>query len=168
MGGGFCTWFTGLAGSGKSTLARQLADALEGDSRKVVLFDGDGDPGLERAERNANVVRLATLAAEVANGGGIAICTLISPYEASREEARSIVGADRFVLVAMSTPPHICEERDTKGLWDRARRQELRNFVGVEEGYEGVRNADVFIDASLNVVGLQLLLRVLRRRKLIA
>src|SRR5262245_21045636 len=130
MSGGFCVWFTGLSGSGKSTLARQLVDALAAaDPRDVALFDGEGDPAVERAERDANVARMAIEAAAVVKAGGIAVCTLISPYEEARQEAKEIVGPDRFVLVAMSTPAHVCEERDTKGLWSRARRQELRNFV---------------------------------------
>lgn len=166
MDRGYCVWFTGLTGAGKSTLAAQLIGALAGSGRPTVLFDGDGDPGVERIERNDNVVRMATEAAKVVNDGGIAVCTLISPYDESRKEAREIVGADRFVLVSVCTPQGICEERDTKGLYDRARRQELRNFVGVEETYEAPRDADVYIDMSASIVGLQVLLNVLRRRRL--
>ena len=161
---GFCVWLTGLSGSGKSTLASELAARLAADKRPVTVFDGAGDPGEGREDRHANVIAMASRAARVVADGGIAICTLISPYDESRQEARALVGADRFVLVYVCTPLSVCETRDVHGWYDRARRQEIRNFVGVEEVFEVPRDADVLIDTSLSIVSIRLLLTVLVRR----
>lgn len=168
---GFCVWLTGLSGAGKSTLAAQLAAELSRGPRRVVVLDGDvvrrgisSDLGFTREDRNTNVRRVAALAAEVVRDAGIAICALMSPYDESRKEARALVGSDRFALVHVCTPLHVCETRDPKGLYRKARQQQIRYFIGVEEEYEAPRDADVFIDTSLDVVALGVLLRVLARK----
>ncbi len=140
---GFCVWFTGLSGAGKSTIAEAVLALLLERGRQVTLLDGDvvrthlsKGLGFSREDRDANVVRIGFVAAEVVRHGGVAICAAVSPYRAARNEVRHMVGSDRFIEVFVDTPLAICEQRDTKGLYARARRGELRGFTGVDDPYE--------------------------------
>jgi sulfate adenylyltransferase len=150
----FCT---GLSGSGKSTLARDLRDALlERGDRTVSLLDGDVvrqllSAGLtfSRADRDLNIARIGYVAAEVARHGGIAICAPIAPYAAARERARRMVSeVGDFVLVHVSTPLEVCEARDRKGLYAKARAGLTGPFTGISDPYEAPDDADVVIDTS--------------------
>jgi sulfate adenylyltransferase len=118
---GVCVWFTGLPSSGKSTLARALTARLEETGRRVTLLDGDlvrallsKGLGFSREDRDANVARLAYVAAEIVRHEGIAVVAAVSPYESARSAARQTVGADRFLLVHVTTPLSVCEARDPK------------------------------------------------------
>ncbi|MBI1847563.1 MAG: adenylyl-sulfate kinase, partial [Candidatus Rokubacteria bacterium] len=129
---GFCLWLTGLSGAGKSTIAHALIAHLTRRGRVVTLLDGDvvrthlsKGLGFSRDDRDTNVRRIAFVAGEVVRHQGIAICAVVSPYEATREECRRIVGAERFVLVYVDAPLAICEQRDPKGMYARARRGEI-------------------------------------------
>jgi adenylyl-sulfate kinase len=157
----FCVWLTGLSGAGKSTLADALARRLAGQGVSVEIFDGDAvrsrmstDLGFSRADRNENVARVAARAAAVLDQSRVAICALMSPYAAGRQRAREIIGADRFVLVHMATPLPVCETRDSKGLYARARRGEIRHFVGIDEEYEVPQDADLVLDTTSSSVDL--------------
>jgi sulfate adenylyltransferase len=140
---GICVWFTGLSGSGKSTTAEALVARLLEHGRAATLLDGDvvrthlsKGLGFSREDRDANIRRIAYVASEVVRHGGIAICAAVSPYRATRAEARALVGADRFVEVFVDTPVAVCESRDTKGLYAKARRGELTQFTGIDDPYE--------------------------------
>lgn len=172
---GVCIWFTGLSGSGKTTTAQRLRDLLEQAGSPVTLLDGDvvreqlfPELGFTRADRDSNVLRVAWVAAEIVRHGGIVICSLISPYRASRAEARSRVGDRHFVEVFVDTPVEICEARDVKGLYGRARRGDVGAMTGVDDPYEPPANPDV----TLATVGrsvdqnLRAILQVLDERGL--
>ncbi|MFM8279167.1 MAG: adenylyl-sulfate kinase [Candidatus Limnocylindrus sp.] len=151
-------FFTGLSGSGKSTIARSLAESLRDDgAANVHLLDGDAmrrrvslGLGFDRAARNTNVTRIAEAAVEVARGGGIAIAAPIAPFAESREAARALAaGVAPFYLIYVSTPLEICEARDRKGLYAKARAGEIAEFTGISSPYEIPADADLVIDASL-------------------
>ena len=154
---GLAIFFTGLSGSGKSTIARGLAEALtERGDRTVSLLDGDRvrqllSAGLtfSRADRDLNIARIGYVAAEVARHGGIAICAPIAPYASARAVARKLVTeAGDFLLIYVSTPVEICEARDRKGLYAKARAGLIKGFTGVDDPYEEPRDADLVLDTS--------------------
>ena len=140
---GACLWLTGLSGAGKTTTARAVAQALCRDDRLVTVLDGDelrasisADLGFSRADRDAHVRRVAAIARDIVERGDIAICALVSPFRDARAAARALIGSDRFLEIFVSSPLHICEQRDPKGLYRRARRGELTHFTGVDDPYE--------------------------------
>ena len=154
---GLVIFFTGLSGSGKSTVARDLRDALtESGDRTVSLLDGDRvrrllSAGLtfSRADRDLNIVRIGYVAAEVARNGGIAICAPIAPYAGAREQVREMATATGdFLLIHVSTPLEVCEARDRKGLYAKARAGVISNFTGISDPYEEPRDADLVLDTS--------------------
>ena len=151
-------FFTGLSGSGKSTIARSLAESLRDDgAANVHLLDGDAmrrrvslGLGFDRASRNTNVTRIAEAAVEVAKSGGIAIAAPIAPFAESRGTARALAGGVApFYLIYVSTPLEVCEARDRKGLYAKARTGEIAEFTGISSPYEVPVDADLVIDASL-------------------
>ena len=155
---GVVVFLTGLSGSGKSTIARGLYDSLlESGERSVSLFDGDvvrrmlsSELGFSPKDRELNIRRIGFVAAEVAHHHGIAICCPIAPYAAGRAEARRMaaeVGGD-FVLVHVATPLEVCEERDRKGLYAKARAGQIESFTGVSAPYEVPEDADLTIDTT--------------------
>jgi sulfate adenylyltransferase len=154
---GLVVFFTGLSGSGKSTIARGLAEALiERGDRTVSLLDGDRvrqllSAGLtfSRADRDLNIARIGYVAAEVARHGGIAICAPIAPYAQARSVARKLVTeVGDFLLIYVSTPVEVCEARDRKGLYAKARAGLIKGFTGVSDPYEEPRDADLILDTS--------------------
>jgi sulfate adenylyltransferase len=170
---GFCVWLTGLSGSGKTTIAAALERELRGLGRVVEVFDGDAvrtrlssDLGFSRHDRDANVLRVAARAAESVQGSSIAICALMSPYATARERARTMIGADRFLLVHVATPLAVCESRDVKGLYARARRGEIQHVIGIDEEYEEPGDADLKLDTSASEVraDVRTVLEMLGRR----
>ncbi len=150
--------FTGLSGSGKSTIARARGEELaDRDDRRVTLLDGDeirqhlsSELGFDPASRERNVERIGWVAALLAGHGGIAVAAPIAPFAASRARVREMVEREgaAFVLVWVSTPLGVCEARDRKGMYARARAGELRDFTGVSSPYEPPDDADVVIDTS--------------------
>ncbi len=155
---GVVVFFTGLSGSGKSTIARALRDALaERGDRTVSLLDGDLvrqllSAGLtfSRADRDLNIARIGYVATEVARHGGIAICAPIAPFEAARAQVRRMVSeVGDFLLIHVATPVAVCEARDRKGLYAKARAGLIDHFTGVSDPYEEPRNADLTIDTSV-------------------
>ena len=156
-GPGAVVFFTGLSGSGKSTIARALADELADDGpRRVTLLDGDEvrqhlsrGLGFDAESREINVDRIAWVASLVAAHGGIAVAAPIAPFAAGRRSARAMAqehGA--FLLVWVSTPLDVCEARDRKGLYARARAGEVADFTGISSPYEEPDDADVVIDTT--------------------
>jgi sulfate adenylyltransferase len=152
---GVCIWFTGLSGSGKSTTAEVLTSLLLERGRQVTLLDGDvvrthlsKGLGFSPEDRDTNILRIGFVASEIARHGGTVICAAISPYRATRNEARKMVGEDRFIEVFVDTPIDVCEARDVKGLYARARRGQITGFTGVDDPYE----APVDPELTLNTV----------------
>ena len=154
---GLVLFLTGLSGSGKSTIARDLRDALaERADRRVSLLDGDLvrqmlSAGLtfSRADRDLNVLRIGYVAAEIARHGGIAICAPIAPYAATRAQVREMVSeTGEFLLIYVATPVEVCEARDRKGLYAKARAGLIDHFTGVSDPYEEPADADLVIDTS--------------------
>lgn len=152
---GFCLWFTGLSAAGKSTVAETVTALLLESGRQVTLLDGDvvrthlsKGLGFSREDRDANVLRLAFVAAEVVRHHGIAIVAAVSPFDAARRSARSMVGDDRFLLVYVKTSLSVCQQRDTKGLYARARSGELRGVAGLDDPYEEPAQPDLVLDAE--------------------
>ena len=140
---GMCLWFTGLSGSGKSTTAEILTSLLLERGRQVTLLDGDvvrthlsKGLGFSREDRNTNILRIGFVAGEIARQGGIVIAAAISPYRTTRNEVRKMVGEERFIEIFVDTPIEVCEERDVKGLYARARRGQIKGFTGVDDPYE--------------------------------
>ena len=153
---GAVVFFTGLSGSGKSTVAAALAELLRDEgARGVTLLDGDAmrrsisaGLGFDRASRNTNVQRLGVAAAEVARAGGIGIAAPIAPFTEGRALAREAAAGLRFLLVHINTPLEVCEQRDRKGLYAKARAGEISDFTGISSPYEAPLDADLAIDAS--------------------
>ena len=155
---GLVVFLTGLSGSGKSTIARGVADALlETGERTVTLLDGDVvrrelSAGLtfSKADRDLNIRRIGWVAAEVARHGGMALCCPIAPYAAARNTARQFArdaGAG-FVLVHVATPLEVCEARDRKGLYAKARAGQLTGMTGIDDPYEEPTDADLRVDTA--------------------
>jgi sulfate adenylyltransferase len=140
---GVCLWFTGLSGSGKSTTAEILTSLLLESGRQVTLLDGDvvrthlsKGLGFSQDDRDTNILRIGFVAGEIARHGGIVVAAAISPYRTTRNEVRKMVGDDRFLEIFVDTPIEVCEERDVKGLYARARRGQIKGFTGVDDPYE--------------------------------
>jgi adenylylsulfate kinase len=148
-------WFTGLSGSGKSTLATQLEAALSRQGFKTYLLDGDNiRAGLNRdlsftdAGRTENIRRIAEVSKLFMDAGVIVLSAFISPFRADRELVRQIVGAENFVEVFVDTPLTVCEQRDVKGLYKKARAGELKNFTGIDSPYEAPLHPDLVINTA--------------------
>jgi sulfate adenylyltransferase len=155
---GLVLFLTGLSGSGKSTIARDLADVLaERSDRQVSLLDGDLvrqmlSAGLtfSRTDRDLNIARIGFVAAEVARHGGIAICAPIAPFAAARAQVRETVSeVGDFFLIHVATPVEVCEARDRKGLYAKARAGLIGQFTGVSDPYEEPVDAELVIDTSV-------------------
>lgn len=148
-------WLTGLSGAGKSTLSRQLRTALAARGMIAATLDGDAlrrgvsrDLGSEPAARTENIRRAAELARLLNDQGLVVITALITPYRHERALARSIVGASRFVEVFVSTPLAVCEARDPKGLYRRARAGEVAGLAGVDSPYERPTSPAMAVDTG--------------------
>jgi sulfate adenylyltransferase len=152
---GVCIWFTGLSGSGKSTTASILTTRLLEYGRQATVLDGDvvrthlsKGLGFSKEDRDTNIRRIGFVASEIARHGGLVICAAISPYRATRNDVRNLVG-DGFLEVFVDTPLAVCEERDTKGLYAKARRGEIKGFTGIDDPYEEPENPEI----TLTTVG---------------
>jgi sulfate adenylyltransferase len=154
---GFTVFFTGLSGSGKSTIANVLrVKLLEMGGRPVTLLDGDivrkhlsSELGFSKEHRDLNIRRIGFVASEITKNGGIALCAPIAPYDQIRKDVRSMIQPyGGFVLVHVSTPLDVCEARDRKGLYAKARAGLLKQFTGIGDPYEPPEDAAVVIDTS--------------------
>ncbi len=150
---GFCVWFTGLSGAGKSTTAEILTVLLLERGRQVTVLDGDvvrthlsRGLGFSKEDRDINIRRIGFVASEIVRHGGAVICAAVSPYRATRNDVRNMVGGDHFIEVFVDTPLEVCEARDAKGLYARARRGEIRGFTGIDDPYEPPENPELVLD----------------------
>ena len=150
---GGCLWFTGLSGAGKSTTAEVLTILLLERGRQVTILDGDvvrthlsKGLGFSKEDRNTNIRRIGFVAAEIVRHGGMVICAAVSPYRATRNEIRNIVGPDHFIEIFVDTSIEVCEQRDVKGMYAKARRGEVTGFTGVDDPYEAPLHAEITLD----------------------
>jgi len=150
-------WMTGWSGSGKSTIAEDLDTMLSLEGRKVKVLDGDevrtcltSDLGFSKHDRDENIKRIAYAAKCIADVGGTAIVAAISPYRKAREDARELIGHDKFVEVHVKAELDTLLERDPKGLYEKAISGEIPNFTGISDPYEDPENPDVVIDTTEN------------------
>jgi sulfate adenylyltransferase len=153
---GACVWFTGLSGSGKSVTAEILAELLREQGRHVTVLDGDAiraqlskELGCSKEDRDTNVLRIGFVASEIVRAGGVALCAAVSPYAAARDSVRRLIGDDRFLEVFVNTPIEVCEARDTKGLYAKARRGEIKAFTGIDGPYEAPTNPDLELETCI-------------------
>jgi sulfate adenylyltransferase len=150
---GFCIWFTGLSGSGKSATTQVLTSLLLERGREIAILDGDvvrthlsKGLGFSKEDRDTNILRIGFVAGEIVHASGAVICAAISPYRATRAEARKMVG-ENFIEIFMDTPVEVCEERDVKGLYAKARQAMVEGkpmgFTGVDDPYEPPINPEI-------------------------
>ncbi|MFZ2359149.1 MAG: bifunctional sulfate adenylyltransferase/adenylylsulfate kinase [Anaerolineae bacterium] len=154
---GVCIWFTGLSGSGKSTTAEVLTQLLLEHGRQVTLLDGDvvrthlsKGLGFSKEDRDVNIRRIGYVASELVRHGGTVVCAAVSPYRATRNDVRALVGSDHFVEVFVDTPIEVCEQRDVKGMYAKARRGEIKDFTGIDDPYEAPDHAELTLDTVAN------------------
>lgn len=152
---GMVLWFTGLSASGKSTLARELERRLYNGGFLTQVLDGDKlrnglskDLGFSEDDRIENIRRIAEVSKLFCECGIVAISAFISPTNSIREMAREIIGIDNFYIIYLSTPLHVCEERDPKGLYKKARAGIIEDFTGVSAPYEAPQDANLIVDTS--------------------
>lgn len=156
---GCVIWFTGFSGSGKSTIARALELRMLSAGRFAYVLDGDNirhglnaDLGFSPEDRVENIRRIGEVAHIFADAGAITLAAFISPYRKQREEARKIAGEHPFVEVYVSTEIEICEGRDPKGLYKKARSGEISGFTGISAPYEPPKNPELKIDTTKNSI----------------
>lgn len=154
----FLIWFTGLSGSGKSTIANLLEKRLNGEMIHTYTLDGDNLRGglnknltFSKEDRNENLRRTAEVAKLFVDAGVVAIAAFISPYIKTREDIKEIVGAENYVEVFVNTSIEVCEERDVKGLYKKARTGEIKNFTGISSAYEAPINPNIEIHTPLEL-----------------
>jgi len=149
-------WFTGLSGSGKTTLASNLEKELFFRRYFCQVLDGDNirsginnNLGFSKEDRLENIRRIAEVSKLLLNTGMITICSFISPTEEIREMARNIIGKNDFIEIFLNPPLEVCEQRDTKGLYKKARAGEIKDFTGISSPFEAPKHPDLVIDTSV-------------------
>ncbi len=153
---GAILWFTGLSGSGKSTLAHAVEEALHQHGCRTFVLDGDnvrhglcGDLGFSAKDRQENIRRIGEMAKVFMEAGVIVLTAFISPYRADRERVRGIVERGDFIEIYCDTPIEICESRDVKGLYKKARAGQLAEFTGITSPYEAPENCELTVQTGL-------------------
>lgn len=146
-------WFTGLSGSGKSTIANLLEQKLAEQNKQTYLLDGDnvrhglcGDLGFSAKDRVENIRRISEVCKLFVDSGTIAITAFISPFKADREHCRKLLDEGEFVEVFVDTPIEVCEQRDPKGLYKKARSGDIKEFTGIDSDYEAPENPEIHLD----------------------
>ncbi len=148
-------WLIGLSGSGKSTLAYELDTALAAQGYLSVILDGDdirkglnSNLGYSESDRFENIRRIAEVSKLFVNNGVITINAFICPVEKMRVLAKEIIGEEDFILIYLDTPIEICEKRDVKGLYKKARKGEIKDFTGISAGFEKPKTANLILDTA--------------------
>jgi adenylylsulfate kinase len=172
---GFTLWMTGLPGSGKSTLAGVLKTKLEKEhGMRVEILDGDEvrkglsrDLGLSREDREEHAWRVSFVSKLLSRNGVVSIVALISPYRTSRQSAKELIGPDRFLEVYVKASLAVCEMRDPKGLYAKARKGEITNMTGIQDPYEEPADADIVVETERGSpeASAALVIRELQRRR---
>jgi len=152
-------WFTGLSGSGKSTIANALEKELHAQGKRTYILDGDNvrqglnkDLGFTDADRIENIRRVAEVAKLMMDAGLIVMTAFISPFRAERDMARQLIGQDNFIEVFVDTPLEVCEQRDPKGLYKKARAGQLPNLTGIGSPYEPPMRPEILIQPSADAL----------------
>ena len=169
-------WFTGLSGAGKSTLAHTVEDKLHTLGCKTFVLDGDnvrhglcGDLGFSENDRTENIRRIGHVAKLFLEAGVIILTAFISPFKSDRQLVRNLVHPDEFLEIYCNAPVEICEQRDVKGLYQKARRGEIANFTGISSPYEAPANPELIVNTgaeSLEVCAEQVI-QLLQSRAII-
>ncbi|MDX3774781.1 sulfate adenylyltransferase subunit CysN [Chromatiaceae bacterium AAb-1] len=169
-------WFTGLSGSGKSTVADALEQALTAAGVHTYLLDGDNvrhglcaDLGFSAEDRTENLRRVGAVAGLMADAGLVVLSAFISPYRSQREMVRQFIPAGKFIEIHIATPLEVCEQRDIKGLYQKARNGEISQFTGISDPYEAPQSPDLVLDTSVTPLehSVQQLLDLLKVRGII-
>jgi adenylyl-sulfate kinase len=156
---GFCLWLTGLSGAGKTTLALELVKelGLNIDKRLIHHLDGDivrksftSDLGFSKGDRDENIKRVSYVASYLSHSGNAVICTFISPYREARKKAAEL--CNDFIEVYVDCPIEVCEERDVKGLYKKARAGEIKQFTGISDPYEKPEDPDIVVHTKIHNV----------------
>ncbi|KAA3659919.1 MAG: bifunctional sulfate adenylyltransferase/adenylylsulfate kinase [Chloroflexi bacterium] len=152
---GACIWFTGLHNAGKSTTAAVLTTLLQEHGRQVTLLDGDvvrthfsEGLGYSKEDRDDHVRRMGFVASEIVRHGGIAVCAAVSPYRATRNDVRGLIKKEHYFEVFVDTPLDVCENRDTKGLYLKARNGEITGFTGIDDPYEAPHHPEIRVETT--------------------
>jgi len=152
---GLILWFTGLSGSGKSTLAAEVERRLNEKGRATYLLDGDNirhglnaDLGFSPEERAENIRRIGEVAVLFLDAGIITLASFISPYQKDRERIRKLSPKDRFVEIHVDCPLEVCEERDVKGLYKKAREGVIKDFTGISAPYENPETPEIYLNTA--------------------
>ncbi|MEP0986280.1 adenylyl-sulfate kinase [Ekhidna sp.] len=150
-------WFTGLSGSGKSTLASALESFLHQKGFNTYILDGDNvraglnnDLDFSDKGRKENIRRIAEVSKLFVDAGVVAITAFISPFREEREKAKKIVGKEDYIEVHVDCPLEVCEERDVKGLYKKAREGKIKHFTGIDSPFEIPENADIVVNTANN------------------
>ena len=156
-------WFVGLSGSGKSTLAGNVESVLHKKGYKTYILDGDNlrlglnsDLGFSKRDRSENIRRVAEVARLFNEAGTIVLSAFISPLESDRNQAREIIGIDNFIEVFVHCPLNVCEKRDVKGLYAKARKGLIPNFTGIDSPFEPPKQPDVIIKTKMEPLEISL------------
>jgi adenylylsulfate kinase len=169
-------WFTGFSGSGKSTVANALEQALAAQGKHTYLLDGDNvrhglcaDLGFSAQDRTENLRRVGAVAGLMVDAGLLVLSAFISPYRSQRELVKSLIPPGKFIEVHIATPLEVCEQRDVKGLYKKARAGEISHFTGISDPYEAPQQADLVLDTSVTSLedSVQQLLALLKQREII-
>ncbi len=174
---GAVIWFTGLSASGKSTIAHHLEIQLHKMGCSTYVFDGDNvrhglcrDLGFSADDRSENIRRIGEMTRLFIDAGIIAITAFISPYRDDRKSVRNLTGKDRFVEVYVKCPIEICEDRDSKGIYQKARKGEIKNFTGISAPYEPPEHPDLTIETDKEDINssVKKVLRFMEKRNIIS
>jgi adenylyl-sulfate kinase len=148
-------WLTGLSGAGKSTIADLLEEKLNKKGKHTFLLDGDNlrhtlnqDLGFSDDDRNENIRRIGHVGKLMVDAGLIVIASFISPFEKQRKLTRELFEKDEYIEVFLNTPLEVCEKRDTKGLYKKARSGQLKDFTGIDSAYEIPKNSEITLDGE--------------------
>jgi adenylylsulfate kinase len=170
-------WFTGLSGSGKSSVANALEQALAAQGKHTYLLDGDNvrhglcaDLGFSAEDRTENLRRVGAVAGLMVDAGLLVLSAFISPYRSQRELVKSLIPPGKFIEVHIATPLEVCEQRDVKGLYKKARAGEISHFTGISDPYEAPQQADLVLDTSVTSLedSVQQLLGLLKQKQIIS
>ena len=168
-------WFTGLSGSGKSTLAHVVEERLHLAGCRTFVFDGDNvrhglcaNLSFSKKDRHENIRRIGEMAKLFTEAGVIALTAFISPFRADRERVRALVSENDFIEIYCNSPLEVCEQRDSKGLYKKARAGEIKNYTGISSPYEAPEHADLELDTASRTIetNVEIVLDYLAKRKI--
>jgi len=168
-------WFTGLSGSGKSTIAHTVEERLHQAGCRTFVFDGDNvrhglcaNLSFSEEDRHENIRRIGEMAKLFTAAGVIALTAFISPFKADRDRVRALVSENDFIEIYCNTPLEVCEQRDSKGLYKKARAGEIKNYTGISSPYEPPEHPDLELDTAGKTVenNVEIVLDYLEKRKI--